>query len=95
VVRITGANDTSAQVVARSPTGSTFCAETSSAGVTYGSARSLPGARAACSSAPLTAHALRTVEIETLCDGIDDDAILLCRSVQRVVREILATPAPA
>lgn len=96
VVRITEASSTTAQVVARSGSRSVFCAQTLGAGITYGEAgRGQVGlARAACGSTPLTSDALRMLDVEGLCVGVDD-AIVLCRSVQRLIRETLATPAPA
>jgi len=51
-------------------------------------------ARAACESEPLDATALRMIETETFCDHADDTAILLCRTVQQLMREILASPVP-
>lgn len=96
VVRITEASNTGAQVVARSGSRTVFCAQTSSAGSTYGEAEGgrVGLARAACGSTPLTADALRMFDVEGLCVGVDE-AIVLCRSVQRLIRETLATPAPA
>jgi hypothetical protein len=97
VVQITEASRTTAQVVAHSGSRSVFCAQTSGAGTTYGEAGrgQVVLARAACGSAPFTADALRMLDVEAFCDGVDDSAILLCRSVQRLIRETLATPAPA
>lgn len=96
VVRITEASRTTAQVVARSGSRSVFCAQTLGAGITYGEAGGgqVGLARAACGSTPLTSNALRMLDVEGLCVGVDD-AIVLCRSVQRLIRETLATPAPA
>jgi hypothetical protein len=96
VVRITEASATTAQVVARSGSRTVFCAQTSSAGSTYGEAEGgrVGLARAACGSTPLTSDALRMLDVEGLCVGVDE-AIVLCRSVQRLIRETLATPAPA
>jgi hypothetical protein len=96
VVRITVASSTSAQVVAHSGSRSVFCAQTSDAGATYGEAggAQVGLARAACGSTPLTPDALRMLDVGGLCAGVDE-AIVLCRSVQRLIRETLATPAPA
>jgi hypothetical protein len=96
VVRITEASSTTAQVVAHSGSHSVFCAQTSAAGATYGEAGRMHVAlaRAACDSTPLTSDALRMLDVDGLCVGVED-AIVLCRSVQRLLRETLATPAPA
>jgi hypothetical protein len=50
-------------------------------------------ARAACVTRPLTADALRMIDVDAFCDEVDDGAILLCRSVQKRLRETLSTPA--
>jgi hypothetical protein len=60
--------------------------------VTYGEARRVALARAACESQTLDATAHRMIDIDTFCDDADDGAILLCRSVQRLMRESLASP---
>jgi hypothetical protein len=97
VVQITEASRTTAQVIARSGSRSVFCAQTSGAGATFGEAGrgQVALARAECSSTPLTADALRVLDVEAFCNEVDDGAIVLCRSVQRLIRETLATPAPA
>lgn len=95
VVRIARTTATTGQVVVLSGSGSAFCAETTLAGVTYGVARGVALARDACESEPLDAAALRMIEIDTFCDNADDTAILLCRMVQRLLRETLASPVAA
>ena len=35
------------------------------------------------------------IDIDTFCDNADDTAILLCRMVQRLLRETLASPVAA
>jgi hypothetical protein len=96
VVQVAETSATIGRVMARSGSGRAFCAETSSvAGVTYGEARRVALARAVCDSEPLDGAALRMIDVRTLCDGADDGAILLFRSVQRNIREILATPVAA
>jgi len=92
VVRVTSVDATRAQVVARSPSGTTFCAETFGGGATFGAGDTIVAARAACGSAPFTADSLRMLPVETFCDDVDDDALLLCRHVQRLMRETLAAP---
>jgi hypothetical protein len=94
-VRVTRTTATAGQVVALSGSGSAFCAETTAAGVTYGVGKGVASARAACTSETLDASALRTIDIGTLCDGVDDGSILLCRSVQRLLRDTLASPVEA
>jgi hypothetical protein len=95
VVRIAHTTTATGQVVALSGSGSAFCAETTRAGVTYGEARRMALARAACGSETLDAAAIRMIDIDTFCDDADDGTILLCRSVQRLMREILASPVAA
>jgi hypothetical protein len=95
VVRIARTTATTGQVVALSGSGSAFCAETTPAGVTYGVARRIAPARAACGSESLDAASLRMIDIDTLCDHAEDGAILLCRSVQRLLHETLASPVAA
>ncbi len=95
LVRIARTTAATGQVVALSGSGSAFCAETSSAGVTYGVAESVALARAVCGSEQLDTAALRMIDIDTFCDDADDTAIVLCRHVQRLLREILASPVAA
>jgi hypothetical protein len=95
VVRIARTTATTGQVVALSGSGSAFCAETARAGATYGVARRVGLARAVCGSEPLDAAALRMIDIETFCDNADDTSIVLCRYVQRLLRETLASPVAA
>jgi hypothetical protein len=94
-VRIARTTATSGQVVALSGSGSAFCAETTSAGVTYGVAKHVALARAACASEALDATAIRMMDIDTFCDNADDTAIVLCRYVQRLLHETLASPVAA
>jgi hypothetical protein len=35
------------------------------------------------------------IDIGTLCDDVDDSSILLCRYVQRLLRDTLASPVAA
>jgi hypothetical protein len=95
VVRITEASDTTAQVVAHSASGRVFCAQRVGTSVTFGQADTLALARAACATSPLDGAALNVFDIETFCDDVDDGALLLCRSVQRLMREVLAASRPA
>jgi hypothetical protein len=39
----------------------------------------------------LTPEELRPFPIESFCDGVVDDSILMCRAVQRSMRQTLAT----
>ena len=95
VVRIARMTATIAQVVTVSGSGSAFCAEMTRAGLTYGVAQRVVLARAACGSEPLDAAALRMIDVDTFCDNADDTAIVLCRYVQRLLRETLASPIAA
>ena len=92
LVRVTRTTLTTGQVVALSGGGNTFCAETSPSGVTYGAGKGVASARAACTSKALDAAALRMIDIGSLCNDADDSSILLCRSVQRLLRDTLASP---
>jgi hypothetical protein len=95
VVRIAETSGSSARVLANSGSGAVFCAEASASGARYGEGSRVPLALASCDSTPFTAASFRMLDVEAFCDGVDDGAILLCRSVQRLIRQILATPAPA
>lgn len=91
-----------------SVSGTAFCAEASRVGdwrPTYGSS---VGARAAtrpkaavhaavahCGDAPLTGASIPQLPVASLCDAVDQDGIIVCRSVQDLVRRILASPRGA
>ena len=97
VVGITRATDTRAQVVALSGSGTAFCLQEVGGTRTVGAAErgGVVAARAACGSAAWTAGELRMFDVEAMCDGMDDQVLTMCRAAQLLVRETLATPAPA
>lgn len=92
------------RVATVSPSGATFCAQaTAAAGwsATYGTgpqrgaqgiAGSMREAVARCGDEPFSAADLPELPVATLCDGIDRDGIILCRSVQHLVESILVSP---
>jgi hypothetical protein len=91
-----------ARVVVGSTTGAVYCARTDGRVATYGSATSERGkvldaavvrrAVAACDSTPLTEDAARTLDMGQECAVADEQALVVCRSVQRLVERTLASP---
>jgi hypothetical protein len=59
---------------------------------TDGAARSLADAVNGCDHEPFTSATVPSLPVDTMCDGIDRDGIIICRAVQHLVREILASP---
>lgn len=84
-------------VVGLSTAGHMICARTERGGrgtPTFGTsgddgpiASRLSEATAACGSRLLDTAALRPYPIEALCPDVDDEALMLCRAVQRRMRE--------
>jgi hypothetical protein len=93
VVGLVASSRASATLVARSESGAAFCVTTSIAGRTLGVGDGVREARAACASAAFTSADLATLDLGPICAQVDEAAVLLCRSVQRLTEEILATPA--
>jgi hypothetical protein len=58
-----------------------------------GSADGFAQATAACGSAPLNEDALRPFPIAGLCDGVGDGSLVICRAVQRLLRQAIRTEA--
>jgi hypothetical protein len=94
-------------LVVMSGTGTAFCARDQAGRITYGSggggddastgiqtapADAIAQAVAACGSTPFTASALRPFPIAHLCDGVDDEALIICRAVQSMLRTTLRLP---
>ncbi len=90
-----------------SGTGTAFCARDGSGRqITYGSgggyepgtgdpiapADAVARAVAACGSTPFTSSALRPFPIDHLCDGAADEALLVCRAVQDLLRRTMGVP---
>jgi hypothetical protein len=92
------------RVATVSASGAAFCAQATSAdgwSATYGAgarhgtegvARSLREAVARCAAEPFSAADLPELPVATLCDGLDRDGIIICRSVQHLVESILSSP---
>jgi hypothetical protein len=59
---------------------------------TLGARRAFTEAVARCGDRPLDADAVPDLPVDTMCDGIDRDGIIICRAVQHLVLEILASP---
>jgi hypothetical protein len=104
VVGVTIASEDRAQLVALSQSGAAFCVQAvtvPSGGnvtdVTYGSSdrKDLAGARADCGSTPFTSAATRMFDVGAMCVGVDDQTILICRAVQKLIRTTLRSPVPA
>ena len=87
-----------------SASGTAFCAEAtrdddwrpaygSSAGVRAASTpkATMRAAVANCGDAPLTDASIPDLPVASLCDGVDQEGIIICRSVQDQVRRILAS----
>lgn len=99
-LEITVADSDSAQLVGLSQSGRVVCARTEHTGgghsvTTWGAsgdvrpiASRLAEAIAACGARPLDATAFRTISIEDLCPGVGDDTLVMCRIVQRTLRDI-------
>jgi type II secretory pathway pseudopilin PulG len=100
-VDILSATPTGAALAAVSPSGNAFCVrENSNGSPTFGVATpkrhgsqklTVSTAMGACGSTPWTPEELRPFPIESFCDGVVDDSILMCRAVQRSMRQTLAT----
>jgi hypothetical protein len=97
VVRVTTATGERAQLLAASASGSTFCLRAKGSTLTYGVAEhgGASEAIAACGSMPWTSAALKMFDVEAMCDGMDDQVILVCRAVQRLIRRVLVTSHPS
>ncbi len=86
-----------------SASGAALCAQATRAELwrpTYGSgaahgsegtARALREAIASCGAEPFSRADVPRLPVVTLCDGVDRDGIILCRAVQRLVSDVLAS----
>jgi hypothetical protein len=102
VLTVASAEEDSVRFLAQSASGPMFCMQRADEGVTYGAAEQRPPSVAdptlaeramqACGSTPFTPRALAMFDVGAMCDGADDQVILLCRSVQKLIRETLASP---
>ena len=101
---IVTASETTARVVAVSPTGNAFCIQRESGAIAFGvgpgrnnvtSAEALDAALAACGSTPWTSQALRPFPVATLCTGMEEDlGYPICRMVQVVMTQTLERTGP-
>ena len=100
-IEIVRAGDSSVRLLTLSQSGRAVCA-VSRSGEGVGSATwgesEVPGslgsrldtAMSACGDRPLDATAFRTFPIEELCPSVDDSSLMVCRSVQELLRTTLA-----
>lgn len=44
-----------------------------------------------CQDAPWTASQVRPIAVGSLCNGVDDQSIIICRATQRMARQVLAS----
>jgi hypothetical protein len=99
VVGIVAADAGKARLVTSSDSGRAFCMQVISgagrASVTYGSAGhdDVDRAIGRCGSTAWTPAAVRMFDVDAMCSGADDQVIIMCRSVQRLVRTTLASPS--
>jgi hypothetical protein len=97
-VGIVAADRNRAQVLASSPSGNVFCLRSvtgpAGASVTYGSAgyHEVDRAMRRCGSTAWTPAAVRMFDVDAMCSGADDQVIIICRAVQRVIRTALSSP---
>ena len=102
-VSIAKASGSQATLLAFSTSGSAFCLEEQTGSrPTYGSAalgsgtspaEAIAAATALCGSTPWNASALKPFPVDSLCAGQIDGAIVMCRAVQRYLRQTLASPS--
>jgi hypothetical protein len=98
VVGIVAADEASVRVVASSGSGKAFCMQAvtgpTGASVTYGSAGhdDVDRAMGRCGSTAWTPAAVRMFDVDAMCSGADDQVIIICRAVQRLIRTVLASP---
>ncbi len=100
-VDILSATPKGAAIAAVSPSGTAFCVrEIANGSPTFGVATptrhgsqklTVSTAMGACGSTPWTPAELRPFPVNSFCDGIADDSIMMCRAVQRSMRQTLAT----
>jgi hypothetical protein len=67
------------------------------ASLTYGSAGHDDVGRVMrrCGSMAWTPAAIRMFDVDAMCAGADDQVIIICRAVQRVIRTALSSPTGA
>ena len=102
VLTVASADQDSVRFLTQSASGPMFCMQRTGDAVTYGVAEHRPPSEAgptlaeratlACGSTPFTAQALAMFDVDAMCDGVADDATLICRSAQKLIRDTLASP---
>jgi hypothetical protein len=101
VVSVENAGPSFARVVALSASGTEFCMRTDGRRSTFGSAPQIPGhgggdvsgALGACGQTPVTPAAFGMIDVDAMCEGVDESGILICRAVQKLIRTTLASPS--
>jgi hypothetical protein len=102
VLTVASADENSVRLLAQSGGGRMFCMQRTGDGVTYGYAEQRPPieggptrarrAIVACGAIPFTPQALETIDVGAMCEGVDDQGIMICRAVQKLIRNTLASP---
>lgn len=92
VVVLDRATDRDVRLLTTSASGTAICVSSSSSGTTYGVARQpspagqlVDDARRRCGDAAFGPEVMAAPAVATLCDAADDQALPLCRSVQRTI----------
>jgi hypothetical protein len=92
-VQDTAANQDRAQVVTTSGSGTAYCLQWDGEALTMGEASTIPAARRGCDAVPWSSQELAIMDFDVLCDEAPESSVMLCRAVQRLLDEILTTPA--
>lgn len=102
VVTVAEAGPSRAVVLAQSGSGRMYCAQTTGDAARYGYAEHRPPsaggatlaerALASCGATAFIADAIRLFDVSAMCEGVQDQGILICRASQRLIRDILASP---
>lgn len=92
VVGVTVVSDERARVLTTSASGSAFCIQSAGGIVTIGAGNSIAGAGRHCADALWSPQELAMVDLGAICDEAPAFSVLLCRSVEQLIDEILATP---
>ena len=98
VVVLDRATDRSVRLLTTSASGTAICVAVSPTGTTYGVARQpssaaqlMSDARRHCGDAAFGLEVMPAPAVATLCDAVDDQALSMCRSVQRRIEAIQRT----
>jgi hypothetical protein len=93
VAQVTVATQDRAQVVTTSGSGTAYCLQWGGGAVTIGEASTIPAARRRCDAVPWSSQELEIMDFDVICDEAPESSVMLCRAVQRLLDEILTTPA--